>query len=190
MFYLNYIYWDISVFKLFIISSLSRNLWGNGNLNYGANSTMSNAFMGFESGNSGMSSFGGIGELWGSSSNLVQGGGAGSPYSGSNLNLGSGDFIAESAAVGYGRNSGTNVAAGLSRASSNGGYEGAYADIYDDGSFFGDSTWRSVPSELEGSGSFGFGLGNAASDVMTKNSASYVGGYGVTNRQSHRGIAA
>ncbi|KAJ6408531.1 hypothetical protein OIU84_011786 [Salix udensis] len=63
-------------------------------------------------------------------------------------------------------------------------------DFYEKGSLYGDTAWQSSPLELDVSGSFGFGLGNATSDVMAKNSASYVGGYSVANRQSNRGIAA
>ncbi|XP_062088147.1 heterogeneous nuclear ribonucleoprotein 1-like isoform X1 [Humulus lupulus] len=170
------------------ILSTSRNLWGNGNLNYAANSTNSNAFLGSGGGNTGVSSFGSIGTLWGSSPNANQGGGAGSTYSTSNLSYGGRDasFVG-SGSLGFGRN-GTNVAAAASYAA-NGSYDGTRADIYDGGSLYGDATWRSSPSEIEGSGSFGFGLGNGASDVMSKNSG-YIGGYGVTNRQSARGIAA
>lgn len=168
-----------------ILSLTSRNLWGNGNLNYATNSTNSNSFIGSGSGNSGMGSLGSIGALWGSSFSSGQGGGAGSALSGS-LTYGSGDVNFGSAGLGYGRNSGTSVTP-VSSYAANGGYDGAHADIFEGGSFYGDSTWRSSPSELEGSLSFGYGLGNAASDVMGKNSAGYVGGYGVANRQSTRG---
>ncbi|KAF2306044.1 hypothetical protein GH714_010258 [Hevea brasiliensis] len=63
-------------------------------------------------------------------------------------------------------------------------------DIHDNGPLYRDSAWPSFPLELEGSGSFDFGLGNAATDAVTKNSAGYGGGYSVTNRQANRGIAA
>jgi RNA-binding protein Musashi len=134
-----------------------------------------------------MGSFGSIGALWGSSANSGQGGGVGSVNSSSNLGFGSGDFDIGLGGVGYGRNSRTGVALTSSHVASNGGYEEAYADFYEKGSLYGDSTWQSSPSEPEVSGSFGFGLGTAASDVMTKNSAGYVGGYSVANRQSTRG---
>lgn len=171
-----------------ILSSASRNLWGNGSLNYATNSTNSTALLGSGSGNSGIGSFNNIGALWSSSPNSGQGGGIGSTYSSGNLSYGSGDVNFGSGGVGYGRNSGTNVVAASSYAASNGGYEGTYEDIYEGGTLYGDQTWRSSPSELKGSGSFGYGLGNATSDVF--NSGGYVGGYSVTNRQSNRGIAA
>ncbi|TXG69741.1 hypothetical protein EZV62_004676 [Acer yangbiense] len=166
-----------------LLSSPSRNLWGNGNLNYSTNSANSNSLLGLGSGTSGMGSFGSIGAIWGTSPNSGQGGGVGSAYSSGNLSYGTGDFGVGSGVLGYGRNSGT----GVPTSASNGGYDEGYADIYENGSLYGDSAWRSSPSELEGPGSFGFGLGSAASDVMTKNSAGYVGGYGVANRQPNRG---
>ncbi|KDP36443.1 hypothetical protein JCGZ_09513 [Jatropha curcas] len=170
-----------------VLNSTARTLWGNGNINHASNSTSSSNFMGPGTGNSGMSSFGSIGALWGSSANSVQGGGAGSTYNSGSLSYNNGDFGVGLGGVGYGRNSGTNVAPVSSHAAS---YDGSYEDIYENGSLYGDSAWRSSALELEGSGSFGFGLGNAASDVVSRNSAGYVGGYSVASRQANRGIAA
>lgn len=169
-----------------IISTTGRNFWGNGNL--ATNSPNSNAFIGSASGNTAMGSLGSIGALWGSSPNPSQVGGVGSTYNTGSLGYGSGDVRFGSGGLGYGRNGGS-VAPGSSSYGANGGYDGAHADIYDGGSLYGDSTWKSSQSELDGSGSFGFGLRNGASDVMSKNSG-YIGGYGVTARQSTRGIAA
>ncbi|KAJ7011402.1 hypothetical protein NC653_001740 [Populus alba x Populus x berolinensis] len=50
------------------------------------------------------------------------------------------------------------------------GYEGSYGDLYRSGSVYGDSTWQSATPELDGCGSFGYGLGDVASDVTTKSS--------------------
>ncbi|XP_061955318.1 heterogeneous nuclear ribonucleoprotein 1-like [Populus nigra] len=173
-----------------VLNSTAHTLWGNGSNNHSSSANNSSTFMGSGTGNSGMGSFGSIGALWGSSANSGQGGGVGSVNSSSNLGFGSGDFDIGLGGLGYGRNSRTGVALTSSHVASNGGYEGAYADFYEKESLYGDSTWQSSPSEPEVSGSFGFGLGTAASDVMTKNSAGYVGGYSVANRQSTRGIAA
>ncbi|EEF34155.1 Heterogeneous nuclear ribonucleoprotein 27C, putative [Ricinus communis] len=151
-----------------VLNSPARTLWGNGTINHSSNSTNSSSFLGSGTGNPGIGSFGSIGALWGSSASSGQGGGG----------------------IGYGRNSGTSVAPVSSHTASNDGYNGPYGDIYENISLYGDSAWRSSPLELEGSGSFGFGLGNAASDVVTKNSAGYVGGYSVASRQANRGIAA
>ncbi|XP_024020226.1 heterogeneous nuclear ribonucleoprotein 1 isoform X1 [Morus notabilis] len=167
-----------------ILSTTGRNFWGNGNLSYPTNSANSSAFIGSAGGNTGVGSLGSIGALWGSSPNPSQGGGAGSNYNTGSLVYGSGDVRFRSGGLGYGRNGGS-VAPGSSYGA-NGGYDGAHSDIYDGGALYGDSTWKSSQSELDGSGSFGFGLGNGASDVMSKNSG-YIGGYGVTARQSTRG---
>ena len=167
-----------------VLSSPSRNLWGNGNLNYALNTANSNAFLGSGGGTSGMGSLGSLGALWDSSPDPGHGGGAGAGYSSGNLSYGNGDLVVGSGAVGYGRNSMTSVPP---VSSTKGSYDVAYGDIYESGSFYGDSTWRPSSSELEGSGSFGFGVGPTASDVMTKNSAGYVGGYSVTDRQANRG---
>ena len=167
-----------------IISTTGRNLWGSGNHNYATNSANSNTFIGSGGGNIGGGSFGSIGALWGSLPKASQGGGAGSTYNTSSLSYGDGDVSFGSGSLGYGRNGGS--AAASSSFAVNGGYDGAQEDIYDGGSLYEDAAWRSSPAELEGSGSFGFGLGNGASDVLSKNSG-YIGGYGVTNRQSARG---
>lgn len=168
-----------------VSSSTSRNLWGNETLHFATNCSNSNAFMGSGIGNNEVGTFGKIGAIWGSSPVSGQGGGIGSSFSSSNLSYGAGDINFGSGGIGFGRNSGNYVAP--TYAASDGGFDGAYGDFYEGGSVYGDTTWRSPPSELEGSGSFDYGLGNSASDVATKTSASYVGGYGVTNRQSNRG---
>jgi RNA-binding protein Musashi len=169
-----------------VLNPIAHSLWGNGSINHASNTTNSSSFMSSGTGSSGMGSFSSMGALRGSSANSEQGGGVRAVNS-SNLSFGGGDFDIGLEGVGYGRNSRTGVAPASSHAASNGGYDGAYADFYEKGSLYGDNTWQSSPSELDVSGSFGFGLGNATSDVMTKNSAGYVGGYSVANRQSNRG---
>ncbi|GLT80196.1 hypothetical protein SLA2020_516490 [Shorea laevis] len=160
-----------------ILSSNGRNLWGNGGLNYAANSMNSGALVGSGSGNSGMGSFGSFGSLWASSPPSGQGGVAASAYGSSNLGFVNGDF-----GVGYGRNNRTSIVQAPSRSASNGSYDGSY----ENGSFYGDTTWRSSTSDLEHSGSFDFGLEKADSDVLTTNSAGYIGSYSITNRQPNR----
>uniref|UniRef100_A0A803NP40 Uncharacterized protein n=1 Tax=Cannabis sativa TaxID=3483 RepID=A0A803NP40_CANSA len=106
-------------------------------------------------------------------------GGAGSTYSTSNLSYGGKNIgFVGSGNLGFGKN--VNIAA-TSSYTTNGCYDGTYTNIYDGGSIYGNATWRSSQLELEGSVSFGFGLGNGSSDIMNKNSG-YIGGYGVTNR--------
>ncbi|XP_057961167.1 heterogeneous nuclear ribonucleoprotein 1-like isoform X2 [Malania oleifera] len=174
-----------------ILSSTNRSLWGNDSLNYASNSANSSPFIGSGIGNNtGASSFGSIGAIWGSSPVSTQIGGKSSVYSCGKLSYGSEDLNFESGGAGYRRNGSTTGAPDSSYAPSNGGYDGAYGDFYEGGSIYGNSTWRSSSSELERPVSFSYGLGNADSDVMSKNSAGYVGGYSVTNRQANRGIAA
>lgn len=171
-------------------SSATRNLWGNGGLNFGTNSATSSAFTGSASGTTGGGAFGNSGTSWGSSLISAQGGGSNISSNSGNLGYGGGDSSYGLGVGGYGRNSGTSVAPTSSYAASNSGYDGALAELYGGGSVYGDSTWRPQNAERDGSGSFGYGLGNAASDVPAKSSPGYVGGYSVTKRQSNRGIAA
>ncbi|KAK6149380.1 hypothetical protein DH2020_016905 [Rehmannia glutinosa] len=89
-------------------------------------------------------------------------------------------------AGGFGRNNTTGVATTSSFAASSGDYEGSYGDFYRGGSVYGDPTWQTTSSELDNSGSFGYGLGNSE-DVTAKDSEDYVVGYDIPNRQSSRG---
>ncbi|XVF21095.1 hypothetical protein REPUB_Repub12eG0061600 [Reevesia pubescens] len=170
-------------------SSVTRNLWGNGGLNYNTNAASSSTYMGSGSGSLGGSAFGNSGTNWGSSAISRQGGGNNVSGNSVNFGYGSGDNSFGLGTAGYGRNSGTNVAPTSSYAASNGGYDGAIADLYGGPSVYGDTTWRSSTSERGGSGSFGYGLGSATSDVSGKSSPGYVGGYSVNKRQANRGIA-
>ncbi|KAJ8770462.1 hypothetical protein K2173_017953 [Erythroxylum novogranatense] len=171
-----------------VLSSTARSLWANGSINQSSHSISSNAAMGSGGGSSGMSSFGSIGALWGSTAHPGQIGGAGASYGSGNLGNGNANSNVGLGVVGYGRNNGSSVASLAFRGTPNGGYDRVYTEINDDGLFYGDLTWPSSPSEIERSASFGFGLGNA--DVMTRNTAGYIGGYSVANRQSNSGIAA
>ncbi|KAL4185362.1 hypothetical protein AMTRI_Chr10g230310 [Amborella trichopoda] len=171
------------------LSPTGRNVWGNSGLNYSASAT-STGYTGSGSGSIG--GFGNTGATWGSSPSMAsQVGGSGGGYGGG------GSFSYGSSENGYGlgmssfggRTSGTGLAPS-SYSGSNGGYEGSYGDLYGGSSVYGDPTWRSGSTELDGSSSFSYGLGTMASDVATKGSGSYMGGYSVSNRQSNRGVAA
>ncbi|KAK9663938.1 hypothetical protein RND81_14G007800 [Saponaria officinalis] len=163
--------------------SSSRNPWGNGDLNYVTSPTSSSAaaaFMGSGTGNV-SGSFGSTDLNW-SPSQVSRGRGGNLGYIGadSGYNLGSG---------GYGRSSGSNLAPTSStHVSSNGGFDGALSELYGGSSIYADPTWRAGTPERDGSGSFSYGLGNAGSDISTKGSAGFVGGYGVNMRQSNRGL--
>ncbi|XP_059661186.1 heterogeneous nuclear ribonucleoprotein 1-like [Cornus florida] len=162
-------------------SSTTRNLWGSGGLNYGTNSSSSNAYIGAGSGNIGGGTFRNSGVNWGSSPISPQGEGNVSGNSG-NLGYGSGDNFYGLGAGGFERKTATSGVPTSSYAASNGGYDGAFADFYGGGSVYGESTWRSANPEQEISGSFGYGLGNVASDVPRKSSPGFIGGYSVTKR--------
>ncbi|VVA17449.1 PREDICTED: heterogeneous nuclear [Prunus dulcis] len=167
-------------------SSVTRNLWGNGGLNYGTNSQSSSAYMGSGSGTIGGSTFGNTGVNWRSSAISAQGGGNNVSNNSGNLGYGVGDNSYGLGTGGYGRNS-TSVAPTSSFAASNGGFDGSFSDFYNGNSVYGDPTWRSSNSEREGSVPFGYGLGGATSDVSAKSSPGYVGGYSVNKRQSNTG---
>ncbi|KAL6953748.1 hypothetical protein U1Q18_049842 [Sarracenia purpurea var. burkii] len=168
-------------------SSGTRNLWENGEVNYGTSSENSRAYVGSGSGRIG-GTFMNSGVNWGSSPISPQGGGHVSSQGGI-LGYGSGDNSYGLGGGGYERNTTTSGPLSSSHAASNYGYDGAFADFYSGSSVYGDPTWRSTNSEQEGSGSFGYGLGNGTSDIPGKSSPGYVGGYSVTKRQINRGIA-
>lgn len=169
-------------------SSVTRNLWGNGSLNYGSNSANSNAYIGSGSGNVGGNAFGNTGVNWSSSPISGHGGGNNVSQGSGNLGYGGGNNGYGLGTEGYGRSSGSTLAPTSSYSTSNGGgVDGAFADFYNN-SVYGDTTWRSSNSERDGSGPFGYGLGGAPSDVSAKTSPGYVGGYTVNKRQPNRGI--
>ncbi|KAK9676653.1 hypothetical protein RND81_11G091500 [Saponaria officinalis] len=167
--------------------SSSRNLWGNGGLSYGTNSSNSTAFMGSGTGNVG-GNIGNSNVNW--SSSQLSGHGGGNPTgSGGSLGYIGADSGYNLGGGGYGRTSGSNVAPTSSTyASSNGGFDGALADLYGGSSIYGDNTWRGGIQERDVSSSFGYGLGDTGSDVSTKGSAGFVGGYSVNKRQSNTGL--
>lgn len=169
-------------------SSMGRNVWGNGGFNYSTSLASSTAYIG--SGNGSIGGFGNSSANWGSSPSLsAQGGVNSSGFGSGNLGYGSSGNSYGIGGNTYGRSSGGTGSGLTSCTTSNGGYDGAYADLYGSSSVYGDPTWRSASSELEGSGSFGYGLRNAASDVTPKGSTGYISGYNVIDRQPNRGIA-
>jgi len=170
-----------------LFNSSSRNVWGN----TGPNTSPSNANSGsyFGSGSGGFGVFGNNGANWGTSQIATPPGGSSSVFGGGNVGYGGGENSFSLAAGGFGRNGGTSVPTTSSLTASTGGYEGSYGDFYRSGSVYGDPTWQTTSSELNNSGSFGYGLGNPE-DVAAKESEDSLVGYDITNRQSNRGIAA
>ncbi|KAK4398597.1 Heterogeneous nuclear ribonucleoprotein 1 [Sesamum angolense] len=154
---------------------------------FGSNQGSSGSYFG--SGSGGFGVFGNNGANWGTSPIGAPLGGNSSGYNGGNVGYRVGENNYPLGAGGFGRNSGTGVATTSSFAASSADYEGSYGDFYRSGSVYGDPTWQSASSELENSGSFGYGLGNSE-DVTAKDSEDYGVGYDIPNRQSSRGIAA
>ncbi|KAL8140500.1 hypothetical protein V2J09_006521 [Rumex salicifolius] len=165
--------------------SSSRNLWGNGALNFGSNSSNSNHFPGSGSSPGGRN-LGNNNVNWGTSSG--QGGGNYISNPGSHA-FGVSDGSYNLGGGSYGRNGGGNAApTPSSYAPSVGGYNGTLPDFYGNDSIYGvgDSTWKSATPERDGSSSLAYALGNTSSDVSTKAAASYVGGYSINKRLPNR----
>ncbi|XP_052203481.1 heterogeneous nuclear ribonucleoprotein 1-like [Diospyros lotus] len=171
-----------------VLTLINQNKGANESLSYNANSANSNDFMRSERSSAGLGGdFASIRAIWGPSNISGEGGGRDSTPSSGNISYAHADSAFRSGVGGYGRNSGSNAAPSSFAASSDD--HGPMGNLYGSGSFYGDTTWQSSSPDLEGSGSFAFGLGKVASDVTTKNSARYVGGYTVANA-ANRGIAA
>jgi RNA-binding protein Musashi len=170
-----------------LMNSTSRNVWGNGGLGTANNPVSPGAFLGSGSGAFGVS-IGNNGTNWGPSI-PAQGGGAASGYATGNNVYEGGDSSFGLGAAGYGRNSNAVVNPSSNFNASAGGYDGSYGDLYrsGSGSVYNDSAWRSAASEIDGSGSFGYGLGGIASDDPVKTSEGYIGSYNVASRQPNRG---
>ncbi|TMW91556.1 hypothetical protein EJD97_014199 [Solanum chilense] len=166
-----------------LLSSPTRNVWGNGGLNSSPGPGSSGSFLG--SGTGGYGVFGNNGANWGSSAVSAPVGSA-SGYGGRNVGFRSGG---SSYGLGSGGLARSNAAGGVPTlfAASGGAYEGSYGDVYRSGSMYGDSTWQTVSSDMEGSNTFGYGLENPADD-SAKDSENYIGNYSIANRQSNRGM--
>lgn len=171
-----------------LMNSTSRSVWGNGGLNNANNPVSPGAFLGSGSGTFGVS-IGNSSANWGPSIPTLGGGAASGYATGSNVYEG-GDSSFGLGGAGYGRNNGAPMTTPSSTFNASaGGYEGPYGDLYrsGSGSVYNDSAWRSSSSEIEGSGSFGYGLGGIASDDQLKTSEGYIGSYNVASRQPNRG---
>ncbi|KAK9017694.1 hypothetical protein V6N11_000700 [Hibiscus sabdariffa] len=167
------------------LSSPTRNVWGNGGLSNSTNASGPGGYLGTASENFG--SLGNSGANWSPSPPMQSGGNASGYTGGSYVNT---DDNIGLARAGYGRNSGTVAAPTSSFVGSTGSFEGSYGDLYRGGSVYGDPTWRSATPDMDGSGSFGYGLGNISSEVAARTSEDYVGSYSAASRQTNRGIAA
>lgn len=157
-----------------VLSPRSRAVWGNGGLNSAFNPINLGTPLGRGSGSYGVS-IGQAGTDWDPSCFSAQG---------RNFSHGNGNDSYGLEGEGDLRNNGNSRASASSFAASTSNFEDSYRDMYYSG-----STWRSANPELDGSGSFGFGITDLASDVTAKSSEGY-GSYSNTSRQPNRGIAA
>ncbi|BFG29761.1 hypothetical protein CerSpe_160350 [Prunus speciosa] len=171
-----------------VVSSTNRNVWANSGINNNINPASTGGYLSSENGGFGVA-IGNNDSNWGPNSFSTQGRGSASGYT-SASGYGSGGSSFGLGGGGYGRNGGTGVAPTSSFPTSTVGYEGSYGDLYHSDSVYGDSTWRSTSPELDGSSTFGYGLGDLPADITAKSSGSYIGSYNVTSRQPNRGIAA
>ncbi|XP_073029747.1 heterogeneous nuclear ribonucleoprotein 1-like [Primulina eburnea] len=161
------------------LHSLSTNTWGNAGLNTSPNNVNFVPYSGSETGDFGV--FGNSRENWGGSPIATLFGGSSSVYRG-------GENSNALGAVGLGRNGGMGAATTSSFAASGGGVEGSFRDFYQGGDNYGDSTWQTASSELNGSDSFGYGLGHSEEDFAKD--FDYMVGYSIPTSRSSRGIAA
>lgn len=167
-----------------LLNSTSRNMWGNGNLNYDSKSANSNEFIEPGGGNAELlGSFGGIGAIWGSSHSSGQAGGTGSYNSINMAAYGTGDdnFMAGGA---YGKTNGSSGGATSSYTGRNDTNDMPLGNIYGNGSFYDDPTWQSSSPDVGNSGNYSYRLGNSGSNGTPNSSVGYVGGYSVTGRSS------
>lgn len=170
------------------IGSVARNVWGSG-LNYTINPPNSNAYISSGSGSPGAFDHGSL--KWGSSASPIsaQIDGNNAVFATEDFGLGGRENSFSLDSNGFGRSSGAGVSNTPLNVPTN-GHEGNFADLYGASSIYGDPTWRSGSNDLDGPGTFGYGLRTAASDVTTKGSAGYAGGCIGSDRQRTRGIAS
>ena len=163
-----------------MLSSMSRSVWGNGNLNYPSNPSDMNAFS--SPGNGSQVSI--IGDNWGG---LPCARGTGNILSLESGNLGPGDgdnnFGLPSGR--YGRSNLTGTTDEPFSASGN-AYEVNNSETYGSSSIYGGTAWRFASSEVD-LPSLGHDLENIDPDIKSDISASYMGNYTVNNNQPSRG---
>ncbi|VAH44348.1 unnamed protein product [Triticum turgidum subsp. durum] len=162
-----------------ILSSMGRNVWGNGNVNYQNSPTNMSSFV--PSGSGSQVGITGDGINWGGPTSAH---GMGSISSlGSNIGRGAGDNFGLPSG-GYGRSNPTGTIGEPFSASAN-AYEMNNIDTYGNNSIYGDSTWRFTSSEID-IPPFDNDLGNIDPDIKSNMPASYMGNYTVNNNQTSR----
>ncbi|PAN09983.1 hypothetical protein PAHAL_2G063500 [Panicum hallii] len=167
-----------------MLSSMSRSVWGNGNLNYPGNPTDMDAFS--SPGNGGQVSI--IGDNWGG---LPSARGTGNILSlgSGNLGPGVGDNNSGLPSGRYERSNSTGTTGEPFSASAGNAYEVDNSETYGSSSIYGGTTWRFASSEVD-LPSLGHDLGNIDPDIKSGISASYMGNYTVNNNQPSTGTAS
>ncbi|XP_062189017.1 heterogeneous nuclear ribonucleoprotein 1-like isoform X1 [Phragmites australis] len=163
-----------------VLSSMARNVWGDGSLNYTGSPTNTNSFAppGGSGGIPGDSiSWGGLTSAHGMGNISSLGPG--------NLGRGTGDNNFGLPSGSYGRSNSTGTIGEPFSASAN-AYELNNPGAYGSSSIYGDSTWRFSSSEID-MPPFGHDLGNVDADIKSEISAGYMGNYTVNNNQTSRG---
>jgi RNA-binding protein Musashi len=164
-----------------ILSSMGRNVWGNGNVNYQNSPTNMSSFV--PSGSGSQVGLTGDSINWGGPTSAHGMGGISSLGAG-NIGRGTGDNFGLPSG-GYGRSNPTGTIGEPFSASAN-AYEMNNIDTYGNNSIYGDSTWRFTSSEID-IPPFDNDLGNIDPDIKSNMPASYMGNYTVNNNQTSRG---
>lgn len=168
------------------LSSSTWNVWGNGSMTTPMNTSGPGSFSGSGSGSFRVA-YGNNDDNWISAAAANHVGGNAPGYTCASNGYGIGDNGFGFRGGGYGRNGVPSAATRKAFAETTEGYERSYRDLYRDEAVHDDSTWQSTAPELDGSVSFGYGLGNLASDDPARSSESFLASYDVSNRQSTRG---
>ncbi|KAK1404989.1 Heterogeneous nuclear ribonucleoprotein 1 [Heracleum sosnowskyi] len=169
------------------LNSPTRNVWETVSLNSSADVASAGSYLG--SGNGSLGVYGNSFANFGSSPVSAQIVGSASRSSSGYIEYGIKENNYQLGATGLGRNFGPGRAASSSFVASTGDYERSHEDLYSTNSRFADAPWQSTSSEVDGSSSFGYGLGTAAESTVNS-SDGFLGSYSTTNRQASRGIAA
>ncbi|KAG2640611.1 hypothetical protein PVAP13_2KG106700 [Panicum virgatum] len=166
-----------------MLSSMSRSVWGNGNLNYPSNPSNMNAFS--SPGNGGQVSI--TGDNWGGlpcargTSNILS-------LESGNLSPGAEDNNFGLPSGTYGRSNSTGTT-GEPFSASGDAYEVNNSETYGSSSIYGGTTWRFASSEVD-MPSLGHDLGNIDPEIKSDISTSYMDNYTVNNNQPSRGTAS
>ncbi|KAL8131710.1 hypothetical protein AgCh_007585 [Apium graveolens] len=164
--------------------SRTRNVWETVGLNRSADVASAGSYLG--SGDGSLGIFGNSLANFGSSLVSAQNVGSVSRSSSRYIEYGGGENNYQLGATGLGRNFEPGRAASSPFVASTGDYQRSHDDLYIANLRFVDAPWESTSSEVDGSSSYGFGLGSADESTV-KSSDGFVGSCGIADRQASRG---